>query len=89
MFSKLILLATIYTSQFIPATFFIQALPVFMRQQKMSLNVIGFLGLLILPSGLKFLWSPLIDRYRLGKLGYYRGWIICFQLLLTPPQLGY
>ncbi|QFS52460.1 MFS transporter [Nostoc sphaeroides] len=83
MFSKLILLATLYTSQFIPTTFFIQALPVFMRQQKMSLNVIGFLGLLILPPGLKFLWSPLIDRYRLGKLGHYRGWIICFQLLLT------
>jgi MFS transporter, PAT family, beta-lactamase induction signal transducer AmpG len=83
MFSKLILLATLYTSQFIPTTFFIQALPVFMRQQKMSLNVIGFLGLLILPSGLKFLWSPLIDRYRLGKLGHYRGWIICFQLLLA------
>ncbi len=87
MFSKLILLATLYTSQFIPTTFFIQALPVFMRQQKMSLNVIGFLGLLILPSGLKFLWSPLIDRYRLGKLGHYCGWIICFQLLLALTML--
>jgi MFS family permease len=53
-----------------------------MRQQNMSLEVIGFLGFLILPSGLKFLWSPLIDRYRIGNLGHYRGWIICFQLLL-------
>ncbi|PLZ05210.1 MFS transporter [Fischerella thermalis] len=87
MFPKLILLATLYISQFIPTTFFIQALPVFMRQQKMSLDVIGFLGLLILPSGLKFLWSPFIDRYRLGKLGHYRGWIICFQLLLISTML--
>ncbi|TFI53294.1 MFS transporter [Mastigocladus laminosus UU774] len=83
MLYKLILLATLYISQFIPTTFFIQALPVFMRQQNMSLNVIGFLGFLILPSGLKFLWSPLIDRYRIGNLGHYRGWIICFQLLLA------
>ncbi|BAZ70232.1 MAG: MFS transporter [Pelatocladus maniniholoensis HA4357-MV3] len=83
MLYKLILLATLYTSQFIPTTFFLQALPVFMRQQNMSLEVIGFLGFLILPSGLKFLWSPLIDRYRIGNLGHYRGWIICFQLLLV------
>ncbi|GAB1537716.1 MFS transporter [Scytonema sp. NUACC21] len=54
-----------------------------MRQQNMSLDAIGFLGLLVIPSGFKFLWSPLIDRYHLGRLGHYRGWIICFQLLLT------
>ncbi|RUT07685.1 hypothetical protein DSM106972_019450 [Dulcicalothrix desertica PCC 7102] len=60
MFYKLILLATLYTSQFIPTTFFIQALPVFMRQQNMSLDVIGYMGLLMLPSGLKFLWAPFI-----------------------------
>ncbi|WP_460200169.1 MFS transporter [Scytonema sp. NUACC21] len=80
---KLVLLATLYISQFIPTTFFIQTLPVFMRQQNMSLDAIGFLGLLVIPSGFKFLWSPLIDRYHLGRLGHYRGWIICFQLLLT------
>lgn len=83
LYYKLILLATLYTSQFIPTTFFLQTLPVFMRQQNMSLEGIGFLGFLIIPSGLKFLWSPLIDRYRIGNLGHYRGWIICFQLLLA------
>lgn len=82
MISKLVLLATLYISQFIPTTFFFQTLPVFLRQQNMSLDAIGFLGLLVIPSGLKFLWSPFIDRYHLGKLGHYRGWIICFQLLL-------
>ncbi|TAE55096.1 MAG: MFS transporter [Nostocales cyanobacterium] len=87
MFPKLILLTTLYISQFIPTTFFIQALPVFMRQQEISLDAIGFLSLLILPSGLKFIWSPFIDRYRLGKLGHYRGWIICFQLLLVSTML--
>ncbi|BDA65867.1 hypothetical protein RIVM261_083290 [Rivularia sp. IAM M-261] len=83
MLYKLILLASLYTSQFLPTTFFIQALPVFMRQQNMPLDVIGYMGLLMLPSGLKFLWAPFIDRYHLSKLGHYRGWIICFQLLLV------
>ncbi len=87
MLYKLILLASLYTSQFIPTTFFIQALPVFMRQQNMPLDVIGYLGFLMLPSGLKFLWAPFIDRYHLGKLGHYRGWIICLQLLLISTTL--
>lgn len=88
MLSKLILLAALYTAQFIPTTFFIQTVPIFMRQQNMSLDAIGFLSFLILPSALKFLWSPLIDHYRLPKLGHYRGWIILFQLLLAIVTFG-
>ncbi|MFB2833067.1 MFS transporter [Floridanema evergladense] len=79
--TKLILLASLYISQYIPTTFFIQTVPVLMRQQNMSLGAIGFLGFLIVPSALKFLWSPLVDRYRLPGLGHYRGWIIGFQSL--------
>ena len=88
MVSKLILLAALYATQFIPTTFFIQTVPVFMRQQNMSLDAIGFLGFLILPSALKFLWSPFIDRYRIRGLGHYRGWIICFQMLLVVVTFG-
>lgn len=77
--AKLILLATLYIAQYIPTTFFIQTVPVMMRQQNRSLGEIGFLGLLIIPSALKFLWSPLVDRYCLPRWGHYRGWIIGFQ----------
>lgn len=87
MLPKLILLATLYISQYLPTTFFIQTVPVFMRQQNMSLGEIGFLGLLVIPSALKFLWSPFVDRYRLPGLGHYRGWIICFQSLLVITLL--
>ena len=88
MVSKLILLAALYTAQFIPTTFFIQTVPVFMRQQNMSLDAIGFLSFLILPSALKFLWSPFIDRYRIPSLGHYRGWIICFQIAIALMTFG-
>lgn len=84
---KLLLLATLYISQYIPTTFFIQTIPVFMRQQNMSLGAIGFLGFLVIPSALKFLWSPLVDRYHLPGLGHYRGWIIGFQSLLITTML--
>lgn len=85
--TKLILLASLYISQYIPTTFFIQTVPVLMRQQNMSLGAIGFLGFLIVPSALKFLWSPLVDRYRLPGLGHYRGWIISLQSLLIVTLL--
>ena len=88
MVEKLILLAALYAAQFIPTTFFIQTVPIFMRQQNMSLDAIGFLSFLILPSALKFLWSPFIDRYRIRGLGHYRGWIICFQVLLALVTFG-
>jgi MFS transporter, PAT family, beta-lactamase induction signal transducer AmpG len=85
--AKLILLVALYVSQYLPTTFFIQTVPVFMQQQKMSLGEIGFLGLLVIPSALKFLWSPLVDRYRVPGLGHYRGWIICFQSLSIATVL--
>lgn len=88
MSAKLILLASLYISQYIPTTFFIQTVPVLMRQQNMSLGAIGFLGFLVIPSALKFLWSPLVDRYRLPRLGHYRGWIICFQSLVIATLLA-
>ncbi|MEM9927254.1 MAG: MFS transporter [Cyanobacteria bacterium P01_D01_bin.50] len=88
MLFKLILLAALYAAQFIPTTFFIQTVPIFMRQQNMSLDAIGFLSFLILPSALKFLWAPFIDRYSLPKLGHYRGWIILFQVLLALVTFG-
>lgn len=59
-----------------------------MRQQNLSLGAIGSLGFLVIPSALKFLWSPLVDRYRLPGLGHYRGWIICFQSLLIVVLLS-
>jgi predicted MFS family arabinose efflux permease len=85
--TKLILLASLYISQYLPTTFFIQTVPVFMRQQHISLGTIGFLGFLSIPSALKFLWAPIVDRYHIPRLGHYRGWIICFQSLLIVTLL--
>lgn len=86
--AKLGLLGSLYTSQFMPFMFFVQAIPVFMRQQGGSLDGIGSLGLLILPWTFKFLWAPWIDRYGLSRHGHYRSWIICFQCLLAFTLIG-
>jgi len=85
---KLTLLGSLYISQFIPAFFIYEALPVFMRQQGVSLQAIGLLPLVVIPVMLKFLWSPLIDRYGFTRWGHYRFWIICFQFLVICTVIG-
>ncbi|NEO25692.1 MAG: MFS transporter [Kamptonema sp. SIO4C4] len=82
-YSKFILLTSLYTSQFLPSAFFFRGLPVFMRQQDTSLEVIGLLGLLTLPWMLKFLWAPLVDLYGWTKWGHYKSWIVATQSLLA------
>ena len=77
---KIGLLASLYFAQGLPFGFFTQALPVLMRQEGMSLAVIGYSSLLALPWGLKWLWAPLVDRTG-SRLGRRRGWIIPLQLL--------
>ncbi|MEM7793984.1 MAG: MFS transporter [Cyanobacteria bacterium P01_C01_bin.118] len=76
-------MSSLYISQYIPLMFFVQALPVFMREQGASLESIGLVYLLALPILLKVFWSPLIDRYGYTRWGHYRFWIVTFQLLLA------
>ncbi len=47
-----------------------------------QLRTIGIFGLVGLPYILKFLWSPLMDRFVPPVLGRRRGWIILTQLSL-------
>ncbi|MEQ4617179.1 MAG: muropeptide transporter [Corticimicrobacter sp.] len=51
--------------------------------ENVSLQEIGFLTLIGSAYTLKFLWAPLLDRYRLPWLGRRRGWIFMSQLLLV------
>lgn len=81
--TKYILLGCLYVSQYIPVSFFYQALPVFLRQQGVALKAIGLLPLASLPWMLKFIWSPIIDRYRFSQKQHYRPWIILCQSLLA------
>lgn len=47
-----------------------------------GLHDIGLLNLTGLPYAWKFLWAPLLDRYRLPWLGRRRGWALCMQVAL-------
>lgn len=81
------LLASLYISQYIPMMFVLNSLPVFLREEGVSLEQIGLLSMVALPVALKFLWSPVIDRFGYTRWGHYRFWIFTLQFLLGCTTL--
>jgi PAT family beta-lactamase induction signal transducer AmpG len=64
--------------------------PAWLRTEQVDLATIGLFAILGLPYTWKFLWSPLMDRYKLPFLGRRRGWALLTQigLLLAIGWLG-
>lgn len=58
-------------------------LQVWMTEQKIDVKTIGAFALVGLPYNLKFLWSPIIDRYQLPFLTRRRAWLLSSQILLA------
>ena len=59
------------------------AFKAWMTKSGFDVKTIGWLSLVSLPYSLKFLWSPLIDRFRVPLLGRRRGWILATQIALV------
>jgi len=58
-------------------------LTAWLANQGVGMEAIGAFALVALPYNLKFLWAPLLDRFRVPLLSRRRGWILCFQGLLV------
>lgn len=59
-----------------------------MTKAQLNLSTIGWFSLVSLPYSLKFLWSPLLDRYVPPFLGRRRGWIVLAQVALIATILA-
>ncbi len=57
-------------------------LQAWMTKEGVSLTSIGLFSLVALPYSLKFLWSPLLDRYVPPFMGRRRGWLVITQIAL-------
>jgi PAT family beta-lactamase induction signal transducer AmpG len=51
-----------------------------MTVEQVDLGAIGLFSLVGLPYSLKFIWSPLLDRFAVPILGRRRGWLITLQI---------
>ncbi|MBF2066574.1 MAG: AmpG family muropeptide MFS transporter [Calothrix sp. C42_A2020_038] len=60
-----------------------RTLQFWMQDAKIDIGVITLFGLVGLPYSLKFLWSPLLDRFSLPFLDSRRGWVLLTQIGLV------
>lgn len=64
----------------LPLYVLIQLVPAWLRSHEIDLATIGLFALVSLPYTWKFLWSPLMDRFKLPFLGRRRGWALITQI---------
>jgi PAT family beta-lactamase induction signal transducer AmpG len=57
-----------------------RTLQVWMTEENVDLGVIGLFAIVALPYSLKFLWSPLLDRFVPPFMGRRRGWLVISQV---------
>ena len=81
--SKYWMLAILYFVQGLPYGFQLNALPVYLRAEGVSLAGIGMAGALSLPWILKVIWGPAVDRYGSSRFGRRKSWIVPLQALLA------
>jgi len=65
-----------------PLFVLVSLVPAWLRDHGVDLATIGLFALVGLPYTWKFLWSPMMDRFKLPFLGRRRGWAVLMQLLL-------
>ena len=65
-----------------PLWVLISLVPAWLRTEGVDLATIGLFSLMTLPYTWKFIWSPLMDRYKPPFLGRRRGWALLTQLAL-------
>jgi MFS family permease len=78
----------LYVSEGIPYGFTSVAMVAFMRQQEVSLALIGmFVAALFLPWSFKWAWAPVIDLVKLNRFGGRKAWIAACQSMMILTLL--
>jgi PAT family beta-lactamase induction signal transducer AmpG len=80
----------LYVSEGIPYGFTSIAMVAFMRQQGVSLALIGtFMAALFLPWAFKWAWAPVIDLVKLHRWGGRKAWIVtCTVMMIVTLMIA-
>lgn len=66
----------------LPLFISLNLLQAWLAKSGLDVKALGLFALVQFPYILKFLWSPLLDRYGFGNLGRRRGWMLLSQFAL-------
>jgi MFS transporter, PAT family, beta-lactamase induction signal transducer AmpG len=75
----------------LPLLLTLGVLQAWMKDENIDLTIIGMVNLVQIPYTWKFIWAPIVDRFRLPFLGRRRGWLLISQLclMLSIMALGF
>ncbi len=76
-------LGALSLSSGMPLGFIFSTFQIFLRGAGVDLKTIGVLSSVSVPWSLKFLWSPLVDRWALPRPGRRRSWVLIAQIGLA------
>lgn len=82
MFKKLLIVLLLGFSSGLPLSLVSSTLQAWFADAGLSIWITSSLSLISLPYLFRFLWAPLLDRYKILALGRRRGWIFAMQVLL-------
>ena len=86
---RIFTLCSMYVAQGIPFGFVTITLVAYLSGQGMDTKAIGSItAMSILPWGFKWVWGPVIDRFRFVSMGNRRPWIIIAQSLMAITLLA-
>ncbi|WP_303851302.1 MFS transporter [Seleniivibrio woodruffii] len=80
---SLLLIGSLYLTQYMGFSFFLEALVAIMRKNGATLQSISAIYLLGVFWLLKFLWAPVIDRFSPVRRWKYKGWLMMFQIAMA------
>jgi MFS transporter, PAT family, beta-lactamase induction signal transducer AmpG len=81
--TKLGALLALYFAQGLPFGVHATALPLMLRARGVSLEAVGFAGVLAFPWLAKVLWAPFVDRFGSSRFGRRKSWIVPMQAGLS------
>lgn len=79
---KMLTIAFLGISSGVPLGVLLTLLQAWTTEAGIDLKTVSLAGLTQLPYTWKFIWSPLMDRYRMPFLGRRRGWMLVSQIAM-------
>ncbi|MFT3837208.1 MAG: MFS transporter [Myxococcaceae bacterium] len=85
---RLAAVSLLSVSSGLPLGLILTGIPAWMTDEQVDIKTIGVITMAQAPYGLKFLWSPLMDRLMPPALGRRRGWVLICQLVLAAATFA-
>ncbi|MDF0516613.1 MFS transporter [Bradyrhizobium yuanmingense] len=71
------------SQQYLAIALIYSAVPVILRANGASLQLVGLYSTAFFAFTVSFLWAPIVDRWSLNRLGLRRSWILLTQVVTT------